>query len=164
MTASIIARRCNAAGLALIKSFESCKLTSYLCPAGVWTIGWGSTGPDIGPGMTWSQQQADARFAAEIMKTEAAVCRLVKVSVTSNQFSALVSFTYNLGPDEDADDVAEGLGDSTLLKLINAEKFLAAADEFPKWNKSKGRVLDGLTRRRKAERALFLVPDGIAEA
>ncbi|WP_110915636.1 lysozyme [Enterobacter roggenkampii] len=144
-------------GRALIQSFESCKLVAYPDPGtgGVpWTIGWGHTGPEVKPGLVWTQAQADAAFLSDLAVFERDVNSLVKVPLTQNQFDALVSFAYNVGSDIDADDIAEGLGDSTLLKKLNAGDYASAADEFLKWRKPLN--LPGILRRRKAERALFL--------
>ena len=142
-------------GEALIKSFESCRLTAYLDGGGVATIGWGHTGPDVHLGLTITQVQADALFDRDIARFERDVTSLLKVTVTQNQFDALVSFAYNCGSDIDADTKAEGLGDSTLLRLVNEGKPDLAVLEFRKWNKDGGVVVAGLTRRRAAEAALF---------
>lgn len=147
----------GAKGQALIKSFESCKLKAYPDPktgGAPWTIGWGHTGPEVKPGLVWTQAQADAAFLSDLAVFERDVTSLVKVPLTQNQFDALVSFAYNVGSDIDADDNAEGLGDSTLLKKLNAGDYAGAADEFLKWRKPIN--LPGILRRRKAERALFL--------
>lgn len=139
----------NKAGLDLIKSFEGLKLQSYKCPADVWTIGYGSTGKDIGPGMTWTTVQAEERLAKDLVKFELAVQHMLTVAVNENQFSALVCFCYNIG---------EGaLGKSTLIKMLNAGD-AGAADQFLRWNKAGGKELAGLTRRRVAERDLFNKP------
>ncbi|MBL5898551.1 lysozyme [Lelliottia amnigena] len=146
-------------GQNLIKGFETCELTAYPDPGSgndPWTIGWGHTGPEVKPGLVCTQQQADQAFSADLDVFERDVMQLVKVEINQNQFDALVSFAYNVGPDIDSDDIAEGLGDSTLLKKLNAGDYAGAADEFPKWNKSNGKVMNGLTRRRAAERELFL--------
>ena len=150
-------------GLALIKEFEGCKLSAYQCPAGIWTIGYGSTrygdGTPVGKGRTLPSELA----ALELLKVtlvqfEKDVNSLVKVPITQNQFDALISFAYNLGSDIDKDDIAEGLGDSTLLKKLNDRDYFGAAAEFHKWNKAGGKSLAGLTRRRNAEAELFLTP------
>jgi lysozyme len=136
------------AGLALIKGFEGLRLQAYKCPAGVWTIGYGHTGSDVTPGLAISSQQAEDLLKKDLTRFENAVFKLVSVTVTQNQFDALVSFCYNLG---------EGaLGKSTLLKLLNAGDAAAAADQFLKWDKAGGKTLAGLTRRRVAERDLFM--------
>lgn len=139
-------------GIAVIKQFEGCKLTAYQDSVGVWTIGYGWTQPvdgkPIRAGMTIKQETAERLLKTGLVSYESDVSRLVKVGVTQGQFDALVSFTYNLG--------ARSLSTSTLLRKINAGDYAGAADEFLRWNKAGGKVLNGLTRRREAERALFL--------
>jgi len=151
-------RRIGARGLKLIQDFESLRLVAYDDGGGVWTIGWGHT-KGVKPGDICTRAQADAWLAEDCAEAEAAVSRLVRVDLSANQFDALVSFVFNLGADEDADTKAEGLGDSTLLRLLNWGNYVGAADEFPKWNKDNGVVLAGLVRRRAAERNLFLAND-----
>lgn len=139
-------------GISLIKEFEGCKLTAYQDSVGVWTIGYGWTQPvdgkPIRAGMTIKQQTAERLLKTGLVSYESDVSRLVKVGLTQGQFDALVSFTYNLG--------ARSLSTSTLLRKLNAGDYAGAADEFLRWNKAGGKVLNGLTRRREAERALFL--------
>lgn len=144
------------AGLELIKKWEGCKLTAYLCSAGVLTIGYGHTGSDVYKGMKITQAQADDFLQSDVIRFEKDVTSLVKVPVTQNQFDALVCFAFNLGSDIDADTIAEGLGDSTLLRKVNSKDFVGAAAEFVKWNKAGGKVLNGLTSRRIDESKLFL--------
>ena len=139
-------------GIALIKQFEGCKLTAYKDSVGVWTIGYGWTQPvdgkPIRSGMTIMQETAERLLKTGLVSYESDVSRLVKVGLTQGQFDALVSFTYNLG--------ARSLSTSTLLRKLNAGDYAGAADEFLRWNKAGGKVLNGLIRRREAERALFL--------
>lgn len=139
-------------GIALIKQFEGCKLTAYQDSVGVWTIGYGWTQPvdgkPIRAGVTIKQETAERLLKTGLVSYERDVSRLVKVGMTQGQFDALVSFTYNLG--------ARSLSTSTLLRKLNAGDYAGAADEFLRWNKAGGKVLNGLTRRREAERALFL--------
>ncbi|ELT9551030.1 lysozyme [Citrobacter freundii] len=139
-------------GIALIKEFEGCKLTAYQDSVGVWTIGYGWTQPvdgkSIRAGMTIKQETAERLLKTGLVSYESDVSRLVKVGLTQGQFDALVSFTYNLG--------ARSLSTSTLLRKLNAGDYAGAADEFLRWNKAGGKVMNGLTRRREAERALFL--------
>lgn len=139
------------AGLDLIKSFESCKLTAYPDPGtggDPWTIGWGSTGSDVRKGTVWTQAQADARFTDDVGKFSDAVLRLIgDVATSQPQFSAMVSLSYNIG--------ATALAGSTLLKKHNDGDYAGAAAEFSRWNKAAGKVLPGLTRRRAAEAALY---------
>lgn len=146
-------------GVQVLHYFESCRLTAYPDPGSKdgkpWTIGFGHTGPDVYPGLIWTREQADAAFVADLGRFERDVVQLVKVPINQGHFDALVSFVYNVGSDIDTDTIAEGLGDSTLLRKLNAGDFAGAADEFPKWNKNDGKVMLGLRRRRAAERALF---------
>ncbi|MBT1890053.1 lysozyme [Enterobacter roggenkampii] len=139
-------------GIALIKEFEGCKLTAYQDSVGVWTIGYGWTQPvdgkPIRAGMVIKQETAERLLKTGLVSYESDVSRLVKVGLTQGQFDALVSFTYNLG--------ARSLSTSTLQRKLNAGDYAGAADEFLRWNKAGGKVLNGLTRRREAERALFL--------
>ena len=139
-------------GIALIKEFEGCKLTAYQDSIGVWTIGYGWTQPVDGKtirgGMTIKQETAERLLKTGLVSYESDVSRLVKVGLTQEQFDALVSFTYNLG--------SRSLSTSTLLRKLNAGDYTGAAAEFMSWNKAGGKALKGLTRRREAERALFL--------
>lgn len=139
-------------GIALIKQFEGCRLTAYQDSVGVWTIGYGWTNPvdgkQVKAGMTITQEVAERLLKTGMVSYENDVSKLVKVKLSQGQFDALVSFTYNLG--------ARSLSTSTLLKKLNAGDYRGAADEFPRWNKAGGKVLAGLTRRREAERSLFL--------
>lgn len=136
----------NKAGFDLIREFEGLKLKAYLCPAGVPTIGYGSTGPDIRLGMTWTVEQADERLASDLRKFEQDVARLCPVT-NDNQFSALVAFAYNCG--------TGNLQSSTLRKMHNLNDYEGAAEQFARWNKGGGKVLPGLVRRRAAEAALY---------
>lgn len=142
-------------GLALIKEFEGCSLRAYQDGGGVWTIGWGHTGPEVCDGLVWTQEQADAALFADVQEAVEGVNRLVTVPLTQNEFDALVSFAFNAGTDIDADTKAEGLGDSTLLRKLNESDYDGACAEFKKWNKDNGKIVNGLTRRRAAEARLF---------
>lgn len=133
-------------GIALIKHFEGCKLKAYLCPAGVWTIGYGHT-DGVKAGMAWTQQQADDALARDLQSFESAVSACVTVPITQSQFDALVSFAFNCG--------AGALRKSTLLRLLNAGDYSGAEKQFGRWI-SKGTAAEkGLRRRRKAEALLF---------
>lgn len=145
--------------LDLIKKWEGFRDKAYLCPARKWTIGYGFTtvnGKPVKQGDTMTREVADKLLIRKAEEFQAGVLSLVKVPVTPNQLSALVSFAFNCGLDIDADAIAEGLGDSTLLKKLNAKDYNGAAAEFPKWNKVNGVAVAGLTNRRKEEKALFL--------
>jgi GH24 family phage-related lysozyme (muramidase) len=142
--------RINARGLQILKSFEGLSLTAYQDSVGVWTIGYGTTS-GVTPGMVITEAEAEALLRRDLNRFERAVADLVTVPLNSDQFSALVSFTYNVG---------EGaLADSTLLSLLNQKDYQGAADQFLRWNVAGAQVLPGLTRRRQAERALFLGQD-----
>jgi len=135
---------------ALIKGFEQCRLTSYMPTAhDVPTIGWGSTGPDIHMGMTWTQEQADARFATDLNRFANSVeAMLAGSKTTQGQYDAMCSLAYNIG--------AENFRKSTLRRLHLAGKSDQAAAQFDVWNKQAGVVLKGLVRRRAAEKAMYL--------
>lgn len=134
-------------GLDLIKSFEGCKLTAYVCPAGVLTIGYGSTGPHVKRGMTITQAEAERLLRDDLTRFEAAVEKATAGHATANQFDALVSFAFNVG--------IEALRTSTLLRKHNEGDYAGAKAQFGRWNKGGGRVLAGLTRRRSAEATLY---------
>ncbi|RDU95358.1 lysozyme [Trinickia dinghuensis] len=140
----------NEAGINLIKEFEGLRLTAYADVVGVLTIGYGHTGPDVKPGMVITEAQAGQLLIDDLARFENGVSGLVKVPVNANQFSALVSFSYNVG--------LGNLGGSTLLRLLNQSDYAGAAQQFPLWDKAGGRELPGLLRRRQAEQALFQTP------
>lgn len=154
--------------LTFIAQWEGCErkrqdglIEAYLCPAGRWTIGYGMTtlyGRKVRKGDVITQEQADTLFQATVAYFQTQVLGLVKVPLNANQLTALVSFAYNVGLDIDADTIPEGLGDSTLLKKLNRRDYAGAAAEFDAWVWSNGKKLEGLKRRRKAERALFERP------
>jgi lysozyme len=145
----------NAAGLDLIKSFEGLRLKAYKCSAGVDTIGYGHTSaagaPVVKAGMKITEQEAEKILARDLGKYEQAVDKAVTVKPTSNQFSAMVSLCYNIGPGNFAG--------SSVVRRLNAGDVKGAAEAFLLWNKVHGRALAGLTRRREAERKLFLTPE-----
>ena len=134
-------------GLNLIKEFEGCRLTSYVCPAGVLTIGYGSTGSHVKSGMTITKEEAENLLRKDVSRFETAVNDLVKVSLNQGQFDALVSFAFNLG--------SGALAESTLLRLLNNSDYEGAAAQFDRWVKAGAVTLEGLVRRRNAEEALF---------
>lgn len=153
-------RRVSKHGLELIKAFEGCKLKAYRDVAGIWTIGYGHT-KGVYPGQVITIELAEKFLIDDVWNFEEEVnLILAGVEVSQAQFDALVSFAFNVGSDIDADDIPEGLGDSTLLKKLLAGDTLGAADQFLSWNKAKVRgklqPVAGLTKRRAAERALFL--------
>jgi lysozyme len=132
----------------LIKHFEGCKLKAYLCPAKVWTCGYGATGADVGRGTVWTQEDADDRLAKDLVKFERAAARMVRVPVTEGQKSALISLMYNIG--------STAFQESTLLKLLNAKDYRGAGTQFLRWTFANGRSLNGLLARREAEKKLFM--------
>lgn len=133
-------------GIDLIKSFEGLKLKTYKCPAGVWTIGYGTT-KGVTPGMEITQKQAEEFLKSDLRYFELWVDKLIDVPLSQPQFDALVSFTYNLG---------EGaLKGSTLRKFLNQGRYDLVPDQFLRWNKANKKVLPGLTRRREAEAKMF---------
>lgn len=139
------------AGIDLIHSFEQLRLKAYPDPGSKdgkpYTVGWGSTGPDIGPGTVWTKEKADARFASDLSKFEQAVSVLVKVPLKQHHFDALVSFTYNLG--------IGSLKSSTLLKMLNSGDYDGAGKQLLRWTKNDGVEMAGLVRRRKEELKMF---------
>lgn len=146
-------RKLNKASIDLVKDFEGLRLAPYLDSVKVPTIGYGTTFYEGGKKVTLADPTITEARAEQLLSTHmdafaASVEKLVKVPLTDNQFGALCSFAYNLG--------AGALGKSTLLKKLNAKDYAGAAGEFEKWNKAGGAVLAGLTRRRQAEKALFL--------
>lgn len=164
-TAARDGMRLSTKGAALIHSFERLALTAYKDPGSAnglpITNGWGTTvdedGKPIKLGAVWDKAKADRLFLRDVAIFEAGVNLLLKGKpTTQSQFDALLSFAYNVGLDIDDDDKAEGLGDSTLLKKHLAGDFAGAAAQFPLWNKNDGKVMNGLTRRRAAEAALYL--------
>lgn len=137
-------------GVALIKEFEGLLLEAYPDPAtggDPWTIGVGHTGPDVYPGLVIDEAWADHLLRQDVEKFERCVGLAVN-DVTQNQFDACVSLAFNIG--------CSAFGKSTLARKIAQGDMSGAADEFLRWNKAAGRVMAGLTRRREAERALFL--------
>lgn len=145
----------NEAGLELVKRFEGCRLTAYLCPALVPTIGYGHTGPDVTEDdvgeKTITQEQANNLLMEDLYLFEMRVRKLLPREATQNQLAALASLAYNVG--------TMNLRTSTLLRKFNAGDIAGAAEQFPLWNKAGGRVLPGLIARRAAEQALFLTED-----
>lgn len=143
----------NQAGLDLLKSCESCSLTSYPDPGTngkPYTIGYGATGDDITKGMVVTQEWADNRLQTDLERYELIVKNALSRPATSNQFSAFVCFTYNVG--------GSAFRSSTLLKCFNSGDIMGCADQFPNWDMSAGKVLPGLVARRAKERELFLTP------
>ena len=134
-------------GLSLIKKFEGCRVNAYLCPAKVWTIGYGHT-KTVKPGQQITLEFANQLLQQDVEVFEQAVVKLVKVSLNQNQFDALVSFAFNVG--------VGALTQSTLLSLLNRKNYLGAAEQLLRWTKAGNVTLKGLVDRRKEEYELFL--------
>ena len=135
------------AGIDLITSFEGCRLTAYQDSVGVWTIGYGHTS-GVYQGMTITEEEAIAFLRQDLKTAENAVNSNVTYGINQNQFDALVSFTFNVG--------TGNFTSSTLLKKLNAGDVNGAANEFDRWIYAGGQVLEGLVRRRAAEKQMFL--------
>tara|TARA_R100000773_G_C4189491_1_gene95936 strand:- start:202 stop:645 length:444 start_codon:yes stop_codon:yes gene_type:complete len=136
----------SAEGVALIKKFEGCELESYICPAGVWTIGYGTT-KNVIEGMRITENQAEELLKKDLETFEEEIERLVEVPLSQCQFDSLVAWTYNLG--------ATNLKNSTLLKVLNRAEHDEVPIQIKRWNKANGEVLKGLVRRREAEALLY---------
>jgi len=142
------APRTNANGIALIKRFEGLRLKAYLCPAGVWTIGYGHTGPDVKKGMTITEDEAERLLREDLRRFEIGVWKAIKgTPLNSNRFSALVSLAYNIG--------LGAFSKSSLLKSILRGDMGDVPFEMAAWNKANGKVLPGLVTRRLAEANLW---------
>lgn len=142
------------AGLAVVREIEECELEAYKDPGSKRadgepiTIGWGHTDPGvIKLGDTCTQEQADMWLEEDAAEAEAIIEDTVQVSLSDNQAGALLSFVYNIGEGQ--------WRKSTLLRKLNTADYAGAAAEFPKWNKNDGKIMNGLIRRRRVERALF---------
>jgi len=130
----------------LIKRFEGCHLTPYICPAGVLTCGFGSTGPDVFPGQAWTQEYADQRMTSDALKFAKGTLALCP-TLKGDQLSAIADFSYNLGLGR--------LKGSTLRKRINAGDNQGIVRELNKWVMGGGKKLNGLVKRRYAESLAF---------
>lgn len=151
-------RKINELGLAKIKQFEALKLKAYQDSVGVWTIGYGHTAmagpPPVHSGMVISEKEANDILNRDLAAYEASVEKAVKVKLTDNQFAALVSFCYNVGPGN--------FEKSTLVKKLNAGDYDSVPRELAKWNRAGGKVLKGLTNRRAAEAGLWAKGEFVA--
>ncbi|MGV8004307.1 lysozyme [Photorhabdus temperata subsp. temperata] len=134
-------------GLKKLKGYEGCSLTAYLCPARIWTIGYGHT-HGVKPGDVIADEQATQFLLEDLAPVYLTIKSNVKVSLTQGQFDALCSFIFNCG--------TGAFVRSTLLKKLNAGDYRGAADEFMRWNMAGGRVLPGLDARRASEKTMFL--------
>jgi GH24 family phage-related lysozyme (muramidase) len=140
-------------GLDLIRAFEGFRAEPYLDAVGVPTIGYGSTYYPGGQRVRLtdppiSEPEARRLMQATLAEFEDGISAALQVDVTQSQFDALVCWAFNIG--------VSAAQNSTLMRKLNSGDYLGAADQFLRWNKAGGQVLRGLTRRREAERALFL--------
>jgi lysozyme len=135
------------AGFSMTKSFEGLRTEAYQDAAGIWTIGYGHTGPDVQPGLKISEFEADALLRADMAAAVACVNRAVEVEITQPQFDALVDFCFNAG--------RGSFRNSSLLRYVNAEDFFSATVQFGLWIHAGGEVQPGLVRRRRAEADMF---------
>lgn len=143
----------NAKGLQLLKDFEGCRLEAYLCPAGVATLGFGSTGPHVRMGMKITMAEAEELLRSDLAPREASLSALLgRAETTSDQYSAMLSLLYNIGE--------ANFAKSSVLRFHKAGDYAGAAKAFRLWNKAKIRgqlmPLKGLTRRRAEEARLYL--------
>lgn len=137
-------------GIDLIKQFEGYSSKAYPDPAtggAPWTIGYGTT-RGVKPGMVITAEQAEKMLRDDVAKFESGVSSLITAPTTQGQFDAMVSLAYNIG--------LGNLGKSTLLKKHNARCYTCAADQFRVWNRANGKVMNGLTKRRAAEREVYM--------
>ncbi len=139
-------------GIDLIRNFESLRLNAYDDGVGVWTIGYGTTkypsGVRVKKGDICTLEQAKSYMQHDLKKFERTVNNAVNVTINQNQFDALVSLAYNIGP--------TAFEESTLVKRLNEKNYKAAADQFGLWVNARGKRLQGLVNRRKIEMELFL--------
>lgn len=133
-------------GLALIKHFEGCRLEAYLCPAGVWTIGYGHTS-GVNDSDVVDQEAAEAYLIEDLEEFEGYVNDMVEIALKQNEFDAIVAWTFNLGPGN--------LKESTLLNRLNYGPLSDVPAQIQRWNRAGGQVLEGLVKRRAAEAALW---------
>lgn len=134
-------------GIDLVEQSEGVRLEAYRDAVGIWTIGYGHTGPDVYAGLTITQADAEELLRRDAHYAALGVKACVSVPLSQHQFDALVDFTFNCG--------LEALRTSTLLRKLNAGDYAGADAEFSKWDHAGGKVLSGLTKRRAAEAALF---------
>jgi lysozyme len=150
-------RKTNSLGLKLIKQFEELRLDAYRDPIGKLTIGYGhlvKKGEPYKLGSKISEEKANDILAQDLSYSEEGVTSNVKIKMTDDQYSAIVSLVFNIGLGNFLNPRRDGTP-STILKLLTAYDFDMSANEFVKWVHAGGRILNGLVIRRHAERALF---------
>lgn len=138
----------NQSAIDFIKTAEGCRLEAYQDQGGVWTIGYGHTGPEVVAGLVWTQQQAEDALAVDLARHELAVHQQITFPASERQMAACISFSYNLG-----NTAFKGSG---LLRLVNAKDWFGAAKEFIKWDHIGKAENRGLLIRRLREATLFL--------
>jgi lysozyme len=143
-------RELNKTSLSLIESFEGLKLSAYQDSVGVWTIGWGHT-KGVKRGQKITREEAEEFLREDLAEAAHGVEKAIKVDIGDNEFGACVSLAFNIG--------VGAFAGSSIVRYINRNQFDRAADAFLNWNHAGGEVVKGLTRRRQAERKLFLTPD-----
>ncbi|MFT0892967.1 lysozyme [Pseudochelatococcus sp. G4_1912] len=151
-----MARKVTPYVIGKLKQWEGCRLNAYRDSAGVWTIGYGHTGPDVKPGMQITQAQADKLLMDDLARFERAVDQGVKVPLTDNQFGTLVSFAFNIG--------VAAFEKSTLLRKLNAGDYNSVPSELARWVNAGGRRLQGLVNRRAAEAGLWVTGAFVSSA
>lgn len=141
-------RKLNKASIELIQRFEGLRLTAYKDVVGIWTIGWGHTGPDVTPGLKITRERALELLEKDLEEAIHAVETLAAgVKLTDNQFGALVSLTFNIG--------IGAFTRSTLLWKLKSGQYAEVPAEIKRWNRAGGKVVSGLVKRRQAEANLF---------
>lgn len=132
-----------------LRKWERCRLSAYVCPAGVLTVGYGHTGPDVRRGMVITHAEAELLFDRDVEKFAAGLDRLLPDGLAQNQYDALFSFAYNVG--------IGAFKDSTLLRKVRKNPSdRSIPDEFGRWVRGGGKVLPGLVTRRKHEASIYL--------
>lgn len=142
--------RLSESGLHLLKLHEGMRLDAYMDSSGVWTIGYGHTGPDVHPGLKITEEQAQDLLIEDVALVDRMVRHRVMVHLSQNEFDALVSLVYNLGP------VVLDPSKSTLARKLRDGDRIGVAGEFMRWHRAGGRPIRGLILRRWREAGVFL--------
>ena len=140
-------RKISEEGAELIKRHEGRRLTAYKDPVGIWTIGYGHTGPDVLPGMVITEETADIMLENDLLDVYDCIEAYVDVDLSQGQYDALCSFIFNLG--------CGAFRNSTLLRLLNQGDYDGARKQFPRWCHAGGKKMGGLVKRRAEEAQLF---------
>lgn len=137
----------NQTAAAFIKAKEALRLTAYRDSGGVWTIGWGHTGPEVKEGLVWTLEQAEDAFRRDFLVFEKSVRDKIKVPLSEASEAACISLAYNIG--------VTAFAESTLLRTLNSGDYLGAAIQFPRWCMDNGKRVRGLLVRRLEEALMF---------